>query len=61
LNDQAADRTRNHGRRQRTSLFTGLLIRQLDEAFVAVGQYLGEGEDFVFREQIATTPVGSKP
>ena len=38
--------------RQGTALFTGLLVHQLDEAFVTVSQYSGEGEDFVFREEI---------
>ena len=38
---------------QGASLFAGLLVRQFDEAFVTVSQYLGEGEDFVFREQIS--------
>ena len=38
--------------RERPSLFTGLLVGQFDEAFVTIGQYLGEGQDLVFREQI---------
>ena len=38
--------------RQRTSLFTCLLIRQLDEAFVTICQYLREREDLMFRQQI---------
>jgi hypothetical protein len=33
-------------------LFASLLVPQLDKAFVAVGRYLGEGEDFVFREHV---------